>query len=272
MYTPHPVDRQLLARLAQPLRDLGDTLLQRQPRQAMADPALMKQTLEAACRRAHAALAPLLRELAPALPLAQPGIRPQQLQAEYPAYWLFDPVDGAVQYLHGLPLWTMTLTLLIDGRAVLAWVLHPALGMLYCAAQGEGATANGRPMTVALQQQLAMAMLGTSFPNYPPRPQQEVDAFLRRLASIVPHVLAQRWMGPASLSLCQLAAGQLHGYWEQGSTLYDWLPGMLIASEAGAVVTGLDGSELDWASAGILALTPSLQPAMLKLLAGHPVA
>ena len=75
-------------------------------------------------------------------------------------------------------------------------------------------------------------------------------------------------MGPASLSLCQLAAGQLHGYWEQGSTLYDWLPGMLIASEAGAMVTGLDGNALGWRSDGILAVTPLLQPALLHLLDG----
>jgi myo-inositol-1(or 4)-monophosphatase len=259
---------QVLAHLNPKLRAIGDSLMQRQPACAVGDALALRRTLDDACAWAHAALEPLLLELDPALPLAQPGIRPQQLRAEYPAYWLFDPIDGAVQYLHGLPLWTMTLALLVDGRPVLAWVYHAALGMLYCASQGGGVAGNTKSLSVTPQSDLAMAFLGTSFPNYPPRPQQEVGVFLRRLSAVVPLVLAQRWMGPASLSLCQLAAGQLHGYWEQGSSLYDWLPGMLIASEAGAIVTGLDGCELNWMSDGILAVTPLLQPALLQALDG----
>lgn len=270
VYETVELDR-LLKRLAPALQQIGNALQQRQPEHPVGDAATLKRTLDAACASAHTALTPKLLELEPTLPLAQAGIRPQQLQAEYPAYWLFDPIDGAVQYLHGLPLWSTTLALLINGTPVLALVYHAALGILYCAAKGGGASSSSGPLTVTPQKDLAMAMLGTSFPNYPPRPRQEVESFIRRLSCVVPEVLAQRWMGPASLSLCQLAAGQLHGYWEQGSTLYDWLPGVLIACEAGAIVTGLDGRDLDWSSDGILAVTPSLQPALLKLLDGTPV-
>jgi myo-inositol-1(or 4)-monophosphatase len=258
---------QLLEHLDPALRRIGDALLQRQPARASGDAATLRQTLDDASAWAYAELAPLLAAFDPALPLAQPGIRPQQLQAAYPAYWLFDAIDGAVQYLHGLPLWTTTLTLLVDGQPLLAWVYQPAQRMVYRAAAGGGATGNGAPLAVTAQADLALAMLATSFPNYPPRPQHEVDAFISRLAAVVPQVLAQRWMGPASLSLCQLAAGQLHAYWEQGSNLYDWLPGVLIAREAGALVTGLDGGGLDWGSEGILAATPLLQAGLVGAVA-----
>jgi myo-inositol-1(or 4)-monophosphatase len=239
----------------------GQWLLQQQPRHLQRDFAETRALFDRVSGHVQVQLHAELLQLFPEIPFSLAEFDPsQQLQPECSAYWICDALDGAVQYLAGLPLWTLTLCLIVDTKPLLALVYYPAGGCMYRAMAGQGADCNGSVLRVAERSQLELAMLATSFPNYPQRPQLEIDDFLAKLACLIPRVFAQRWMGPASLSLSQLAAGVFDGYWETGRSLYDWLPGALIAQEAGAQLTGLDGRPFDWNCQGILAASPAIYP------------
>ncbi|MBI3728033.1 MAG: inositol monophosphatase [Burkholderiales bacterium] len=246
----------------------GKWLAQQQPRRALDEIADMQQVFETCTSHVRHELQTALATMTPGIPLSNAEFDLEvQIRPERPAYWVADAIDGAVQYLCGLPLWTITLCLVQDSKPVLAVVHDAANACTYHAQAGLGAYCNDNPLRVATRSAIEAAFIGTSFPNYPQRPKAEIDDFLLRMASIIPRVFAQRWMGPASLSLSQLAEGKLDGYWETGRSLYDWLPGALIAQEAGARVRGLDGRTFDWDCNGILAASPAMYPQLEKLLA-----
>ncbi|MFZ6754247.1 inositol monophosphatase family protein [Undibacterium sp. Dicai25W] len=245
----------------------GAWLLQQQPACAPRDLTAMQDTFERCSGTVLQQLEMALSSHWPEIPFSHAEFDPeQQIKPEHPAYWICDPIDGAVQFLSGLPLWTLTLCLVIDAKPVMAFVYDPVGNAMYHAQTGKGAFCNGRRMQVGQRDQLSLAVLGTSFPNYPQRPQAEIDEFLHLLAKVIPQVFAQRWMGPSSLSLAQLAEGKLDGYWETGRSLYDWLPGVLIAQEAGAFCTDLKGGVLDWNSDGILFASPAMYPLLSTIL------
>ncbi len=245
----------------------GRRLLSLQPRRALPDLNSMRSTFEQVSGEAIGQMRQTLAANWPGIPLSQTAVEPaRQPSAHGASHWICDPVDGAVQYLAGLPLWTITVCLVTGGQPVLAVIHEPASGRTWRAQAGGGAECDGEPLRCAGRSDLALATIGTSFPNYPQRPQVEIDSFLAHLGRTIPQVFAQRWMGPASLSLAQVGAGILDGYWEIGRSLYDWLPGILVAQEAGARITALDGGPLDWNSDGILAASAAMHPSLNKLL------
>lgn len=246
----------------------GEWLLKQQPMRALPALHAMQQCLDHAAGGVRQSLTTLLASLTPGLPLLQ---APTQVRHAAPPtlehYWLLDPIDGAVQYLSGLPLWTLSLCLVSQSRPSWALIHEPARGVLWQALAGQGAWRDGQRLQCQDRRPQSLAVLGTSFPNYPPRPQTELSAFMATLARAVPRVFAQRWMGPASLSLAQLGAGQLDGYWELGGSCYDWLAGALLAEEAGARLTDLNGGPLTWASTSLLAASPALHAELAETLA-----
>ena len=245
----------------------GAWLLQQQPACAPRDLTAMQDTFERCSGTVLQQLEMALSSHWPEIPFSHAEFDPeQQIKPEHPAYWICDPIDGAVQFLSGLPLWTLTLCLVIDAKPVMAFVYDPVAHAMYHALAGQGAFCNGRRLQVRHRDQLSLAVLGTSFPNYPQRPQSEIDEFLHLLSKVIPQVFAQRWMGPSSLSLAQLAEGKLDGYWETGRSLYDWLPGILIAQEAGAICSDIKGEKLDWSSEGILFASPVIYSMLSTIL------
>ncbi len=256
-----------LDEIARLLRHYGDQLLSQQPPAALANLAAMRACLAERTQAARAAWSAEIEQRWPDLAchfqLADSTQRaPDFLQSG--TSWLCEPIDGAVQYLHGQPLWTVTLCLLRDGQAYYAWVYHAASQTLYFAHKQHGAYANQRRLHCISRSPLQLCFLASSFPNYPQRPSGEVQEFTQKLQGIIPKVLAQRWMGPASLSLAQLAAGQIDGYWEIGRSLYDWLPGALLASEAGAKIADLHGQPLTWQSDSILIAQAAIHAELLQ--------
>lgn len=251
----------------------GDWLLAQQPKHGLPDAGNMQDCFFRVSGHVLNALEQELAALWPDIPFSKAEFDPElQQHAEHPLYWICDPLDGAVQYLYGLPLWTLTLCLVSDGKPYLSLVYEPASKKMYHAQVGHGAFCNAQTLQVVERQDLDTAMIGTSFPNYPQRPQPEIDDFLNRLGHVIPHVFAQRWMGPASLNLAQLASGVLDGFWETGRSLYDWLPGVLIAQEAGAIITALDGGKFDWHCKGILATSKTLYPQFTKIVRSGTLA
>ncbi len=170
--------------------------------------------------------------------------------------WVVDPLDGTTNYLYGYPEWAVSIAAEFAGEAVVGVVHDPTHGETYSAVRGEGSWCNGRSLRVGGAPTLASALVGTGF-GY--------DAAVRarqglEVAKVLPHVRDIRRAGSAALDLCWVAAGRLDAYYERGLQPWDWAAGMVIAREAGAVVSVLaDGTAV--------AAPPQLHQALVDLLA-----
>ncbi|MCP9943916.1 hypothetical protein LUX12_02420 [Streptomyces somaliensis] len=174
-----------------------------------------------------------------------------------------DAVDGAVQYLQGLPYWSVTSTLVRDGGPVLAVVWAPQLDLLYTAVRGGGARLNGGPVAPS-RKTLPAALAATSQPPWntePERAGHSLTAMLRR-------TLAVRNLGPTSLQVAQVGSGHLDVFWEFGRDASNLLPGSLVAAEAGARVTDAEGRGWTPAATSFVAAAPTLHEEVLGVLSG----
>lgn len=154
--------------------------------------------------------------------------------------WVVDPIDGTVNFLYGLPWYSVSVAATRDGATLAGAVVEPATGRLWSAAAGEGATCDGRPLTASRTTDVALALLGTGF-AYDATRRARQAAFI---GALLPRVRDVRRTGSAALDMCAVAAGWLDGYVEHGCNWWDWAAAALIAAEAGAVVRvpGPDGA------------------------------
>ena len=180
--------------------------------------------------------------------------------------WIVDPVDGTVNFAHGLPLFAISIGYQERGEDLAGVVIAPALGWTFAAARGEGATRNGAPLRVSATGTLERAMVCTGFPydrQVSPRNNFSAWDHLQRVAGAV------RRLGSASLDLCFVAAGWLDAYWEFKLKPWDLAAGAAIVAEAGGRVTALDGGRFVAESGEILATNGALHDTMITELAGR---
>ncbi len=148
--------------------------------------------------------------------------------------WVVDPIDGTVNYLYGLPHWSVSIAAQRDGETVVGVVLCPPLGEEYTAVLGGGARladARGeRLLPAPAPVPVAQALVGTGF-SYEERRRAEQAAAVARM---LPRVRDVRRLGSCALDLCAVAAGTLDAYVEAGPHLWDHAAGALVAREAGA--------------------------------------
>ncbi|WP_205624417.1 inositol monophosphatase family protein [Actinomadura flavalba] len=177
--------------------------------------------------------------------------------------WVVDAVDGAVQYLQGLPQWCVSVALVRDGEPVAAVLHAPASGETFTAERGGGARLNGAPCAPSGRDDPRAALVATSQPPFDAARPAEAG---RSLTAVLPHVAAVRNLGATSWQLADVAAGRLDGFWQHGRDDANLLPGVLIAREAGVRVTGLAGAPWRAGETGVLAAPAQLHPKLLALL------
>jgi myo-inositol-1(or 4)-monophosphatase len=181
--------------------------------------------------------------------------------------WYIDPLDGTTNYAHGLPLFCVSLGYAEHDELKLGAVYDPMRDELFSAEQGQGAWLNDAPLHVSDVHELIQSLLVTGFPyDLVDTPHNNLDNFTRlsRLTQAV------RRMGSAALELCYVAAGRFDGYWEIRLGPWDLAAGVLIARQAGAVVTDLQGSpEVMHPPYALLAANPYLHAEILKKLSGE---
>lgn len=180
--------------------------------------------------------------------------------------WVVDPVDGTVNFAHGLPIFGISIGFERDGEPEAGVVVAPVLGWTWAAARGHGATRNGVPLQVSSTARLEDAMLTTGFPyDRKQSSRNNFDAFahLQLVAGAV------RRLGAASLDLCFVASGWLDGYWELKLKAWDLSAGAVIVREAGGRVTGLSGEPFVSESGEIVATNGRVHDALLAELAGR---
>jgi myo-inositol-1(or 4)-monophosphatase len=181
--------------------------------------------------------------------------------------WVVDPIDGTVNYLYDLPAYCVSVAAVLGdpsvpgaSQALVGVVYHPSLDQCYTATTGGGAFRDGQRLGVRDVRDLRQALVATGF-SY------EVDLRAEQAAvtaTILPLVRDIRRLGSAALDLCQVAAGQVDGYYEQGLKPWDLAAGELIATEAGAVVTGRGGGPASQDL--VVAAAPFLHAELLDLL------
>jgi len=176
--------------------------------------------------------------------------------------WVVDPIDGTVNYLHGLPWFSVSLGAEVDGRVVAGAVVEPVSGRVWRAARGHGARRDGEPLRVSSLDDLGLAVVGTGL-GYDPGRRGRQAAVLARIAARVGDV---RRTGCASLDLCAVAAGWIDGFYEHGLHPWDVAAGGLVAEEAGALVR-LPGADPDGlGTAATLVAPPALAGPLTALL------
>jgi myo-inositol-1(or 4)-monophosphatase len=165
--------------------------------------------------------------------------------------WVVDPIDGTVNYIYGLPWYSVSIAAQLNGISVAGAVVEPSSGRRWSAARGHGATLDDRPLRVTSTDRLDLALLATGFAYGADRRARQADV----VARLLPRVRDIRRTGSAALDLCMVAAGWVDAYVEHGLNRWDWAAGTLIAEEAGAVVSLPDSGELGGA---VLATTPGI--------------
>ena len=181
--------------------------------------------------------------------------------------WVVDPIDGGVQYMQGLPQWSVSIALIRGGRPVLAALHSAALGHTYTASLGAGAFLDGAPIAPSAKTNLAVALVGTSHPPFVAAQPEAAAAAGRAMSVLLPAVGAHRNLGPTSWQVADVASGRLDAFWQYGRDPGNLLAAALVAAEAGAVVTDLDGSPWRADSAGFLAAPARLHGQLLELFA-----
>lgn len=160
-----------------------------------------------------------------------------------PVLWVIDPLDGTVNYLYGLHDWAVSIAAEVEGEILAGAVFVPMRGEMFSAARGEGAfletAGTGRVrLHCNADVPLARALVGTGFGYLAARRKVQGEV----VAAMLPRVRDIRRIGVASVDLCAVAAGRLDGFYERGLNYWDWAAGALVATEAGAVVGGLNGA------------------------------
>jgi len=178
--------------------------------------------------------------------------------------WYVDPLDGTVNYAHGIPIFSVSIAYEECGELKLGTVYDPMQDECFSAERGRGAWLNGHRLQVSGTIDLAGSLLTTGFPyDVWSASENNLDFYARFSLS----TQGVRRLGSAALDLCYVAAGRFDAYWELKIHPWDIAAGALIAQEAGAVVTDVKGG-VDYLSesTSILAANPQIHPLMLATL------
>ena len=179
--------------------------------------------------------------------------------------WYVDPLDGTVNYAHGVPIFSVSLAYQEGGEVLLGVVYDPLRDECFSAEKGMGAWLNWEEMRVSNVSDLDHSLLVTGFPyDVRTNPENNLEYF-NRFSLLTQGV---RRLGSAAIDLCYVAAGRFDGFWEIRLNPWDVAAGGLIAKEAGALVTDLRGGQ-DYLTQplSILVANPFIHPAMLAILA-----
>ncbi len=162
--------------------------------------------------------------------------------AASPILWIVDPLDGTVNFAHGIPMFSVSIAAAVNGEVVAGVVYQPLLNELFFAEKGKGAYLNGQSLRVSDIASIEKAILSTGFPyNVAENPLGCIDAFAKIAGTGVP----LRRLGSAAIDLCYVAAGRFEAHWEVILQPWDMAAGKLIIEEAGGTVTNYTGQTIN---------------------------
>ena len=177
--------------------------------------------------------------------------------------WIVDPLDGTTNYAHGIPVFAVSIALVVDGRPQVGVIFDPAREECFVAERGAGATLDGQRLRVSGVPVLDESVLATGF-AYTIR--QGRDTNLPEHDALSLRCQAVRAIGSAALSLAWVAAGRFDGFWELVLGPWDVAAGALLVEEAGGRVTDVAGGPVDLATPGPVASNGLIHTEILAVL------
>jgi myo-inositol-1(or 4)-monophosphatase len=175
--------------------------------------------------------------------------------------WIVDPLDGTTNFLHGIPIFAVSIALERQGQIVAGVIYNPAMDELYTAERGGGAFLNDRRLRVAARMKLEDAVIATGVPHLG---LGHHGNYLIELRNVMGEVAGIRRLGAAALDLAYVAAGRFDGFWEEGLHAWDMAAGMLLIREAGGFISDRNGEQNIFASRSIVAGNELIHRALLK--------
>ena len=180
--------------------------------------------------------------------------------------WYIDPLDGTTNFLHGIPIFGVSVGLARDGQMIAGIVYNPANDDMFVAERGQGAYLNNRRLRVSGRRNLADCVMGCGIPHLGKR--REHPAFLTEAQKVMARIANLRRLGAAALDFCHVAAGRYDGYWERGIQSWDMAAGLVMVKEAGGFVSDCDGGQ-DMLTKGTVCVgNEYTHPALLDLING----
>jgi myo-inositol-1(or 4)-monophosphatase len=180
--------------------------------------------------------------------------------------WIIDPLDGTTNFIHGFPVYGVSIALAHRGQVQQAVVYDPTRNDLFYASRGRGAFLNDRRLRVSKRIRLAEALVGTGFPF------RKGDNFKRYVAmfeELMQHCAGLRRPGAAAIDLCYVAAGWYDGFFETGLNPWDVAAGSLIITEAGGLVGNFTGDADFLHQREVVAGNPKIYAQLVQRLAPY---
>ena len=156
---------------------------------------------------------------------------------------IIDPIDGTTNFVNGVPHTAISVGVYKNKKPYLAVVYNPILDELYTAKIGKGAYLNGKKLKVSNENDFQKSLLATGFPYTSNTNEDDLNDVLKKIKVILPLCQDLRRLGAASLDLCYIAKGTFEGYYEMNLKAWDVSAGILILTEAGGVVSNINGDE-----------------------------
>jgi myo-inositol-1(or 4)-monophosphatase len=187
-----------------------------------------------------------------------------ELMQESDYKWIIDPIDGTVNFAHGIPICCVSIGILHNDVLVMGAVYNPMMNELFFAERGKGAYLNGQPISVSKKSDFRKACLVTGFPYKWPAAEGEHP--IKIFERFVLEGLPVRRLGSAAIDLCWVACGRFDGFWEYNLSSWDVAAGYLLVEEAGGKITNFAGGPYSVFDKETLATNGLIHEDMLHLI------
>ena len=181
--------------------------------------------------------------------------------------WIIDPLDGTTNYLHGFPVFCVSIAVAHEGQIEHGVVYDPLRQEVFTASRGQGAHLDGRRIRVSKRTRMSQSLIATGFPYRMNK--QFIDDYLAMLKTVIEDSAGVRRPGSAALDLCYVAAGRVDGFWEIGLNVWDIAAGALMIREAGGRISDYRGTDKYLENGNVVAGNPRIYAALSKLLAPY---
>ena len=152
--------------------------------------------------------------------------------------WIIDPLDGTTNFIHGFPVYCVSIALAVKGKIEQAVIYDPSRNDLFTATKGRGAYMNDRRLRVSKRIRMQECLISTGFPF---RPGDDFQTYLKMMGDVMQRTAGLRRPGAAALDLAYVAAGFTDGFFETGLQPWDVAAGSLLVTEAGGLVGNFTG-------------------------------
>ena len=180
--------------------------------------------------------------------------------------WIIDPLDGTTNFIHGFPVYSVSIALAFRGKVEQGVVYDPSRNDLFVASKGRGAFLNDRRLRVSKRIRLAESLIGTGFPL---RKGVNFKRYMEMFEQVMQQCAGLRRPGSAALDLCYVAAGWYDGFFETGLNPWDVAAGSLMITEAGGLIGNFTGESDFLYQREVVAGTPKIYGQLVQMLAPY---